>query len=65
MQHESVFSVFPNLPACMRGLAGKGSCRAPRDLFVDFMAETHNMIAVGRRLGGFLIFGRTAGNHSA
>jgi hypothetical protein len=27
-----------------------------RDVFVDFMAETHNMIAVGRRLGGFLIF---------
>jgi hypothetical protein len=35
--------------------------RQPRDVFVDFMAETHNMIAVGRRLGGFLIFGRTAG----
>jgi hypothetical protein len=27
-----------------------------RDLFVDFTAETHNMIPVGRRLGGFLIF---------
>jgi len=26
------------------------------DLFVDFTTETHNMIAVGRRLGGFLIF---------
>jgi hypothetical protein len=28
------------------------------------MAETHNMIAVGRRLGGFLIFGRSAGKRS-
>ena len=66
MQHESVFRVFPNLPECKTGPAGKGLCRAPlRDVFVDFVAETHNMIAVGRRLGGFLIFGRTAGNHSA
>jgi hypothetical protein len=36
------------------------SCRL-RDVFVDFAAECHNMAPVGRRLGGFLIFGRIAG----
>jgi hypothetical protein len=39
--------------------------RVWRDLFVDFMAETHNMIAVGRRLGGFLIFWPHRGQEAA
>jgi len=64
MQQESVFWVFPNLPVqrlyigCVSSL---DQWRSPDvaplpDLFVDFTAETHNMIPVGRRLGGFLIF---------
>ena len=66
MQHESVFSVFPNLPECNSWTSGERlMSRQLRDVFVDFMAETHNMIAVGRRLGGFLIFGRTAGKKAA
>src|SRR5690606_12761640 len=59
------FCSFPQLARLFPGSAGK-VCDAPgATVFVDFMAETHNMIAVGRRLGGFLIFGRIAGSRTA
>jgi len=64
MQQESVFWVFPNLPVHRLYIGGvlpldqwrKDRAAGLHDLSVDFTTETHNMIRVGRRLGGFLIF---------
>ena len=58
MQHELVFSVFPNLPMSLPKCwpeSWDDVRRRNRDVFVDFMAENRDMLE-GRRLGGFFDF---------
>src|SRR5690606_5609415 len=66
MQHESVFAVFPNLPSCTVGLAGKGFCHAS---FATFPLTSRSKVTIWPRLAAawaaFLIFGRIAGTKAA
>jgi hypothetical protein len=60
------FFGFPQLARMHVRTNGESLPRARmHDVFVDLMAETHNMIPDGRRVGGFLIFWPLWGRETA